>query len=985
MAKRKHVEKLGEVIGNNRPLTGVALLVLGLYLSASMLGYSAGQDILFKHYFEPLLPSTEVIGTNFCGKLGATLSLTAVLLAGAAAYMIPVYVMWYAACCFRRRAALITRTEFAAVVTGVLSLSVTAAVLQSFFGSSAPTQSATFPSSWGGKFGFAVYGLLKPYIDNFGCIAIFSALYFVSLGVVFVESPAAAIADVGVFLKFCLRALLALLKLIFVKLPKRIFSALISRKNADEDEPAVKEVATKDKKQPAPEPKSDSDKQAPAEEPENILEDQSVSEAELRDLANFARDLGSRRENADQNSSILDDVVEAEKYVAPEDEVAAVNFTGVKADFAKIDSEPSEDAPAANGEQPEQSAEEAKVLVSAKTVKITSAPDTDANDTPDISDAPRAEEEQPSAVAAVENAEEEQHGEMDETVKLGEATSEESITEAAVAAAPKDAKPAKAAPEKLEFKVINAAEEEDGGADELPDNRRAASPEYVFPSIDLLSAPEKRTDIPPENYAARMQEIIDILGNYGVSVIPDNAYSGPVITRYEVKPAKGVKISKIESLEKEITAGMKADKVRMIAPVPGHGTVGIEVPNLHRQNVSMSEVLRSRLWRETKYEIPIALGKDATGEPIVANLKKMTHALIAGSTNSGKSVCINTIIISMLYKMTPDDLRLIMIDPKMVELQGYNSVPHMLIPVVVDVKKAAAALKWLTNEMMRRYTIFNKTGVRNIDGFNAKILKDKAEMQRADEEFAQMSPEERQAALAAKEETAGAHEDIEIPTEKLPYIVCIIDELADLMSVVGKDVEIYIARITQLARAAGIHMIIATQRPDVKVITGKIKNNLPTRIAFKVTSQIDSRTILDRKGAETLIGQGDMLFLNNGAPDIVRAQGAYIPDSEIEAVVEALKVNGPPQYAEDVQAEIDADGEDEDSIADGDGGKYGDPMTVKAILAIKASGKASTSLLQRKLGIGYGRAARIMDELETRGIISPADATGKRELYLDNL
>ena len=977
MAKRKHVEKLGEVIGNNRPLTGVALLVLGLYLSASMLGYSAGQDILFKHYFEPLLPSTEVIGTNFCGKLGATLSLTAVLLAGAAAYMIPVYVMWYAACCFRRRAALITRAEFAAVVAGVLSLSVTAAVLQSFFGASAPTQSAAFPSSWGGKFGFAVYGLLKPYIDNFGCIAIFSALYFVSLGVVFVESPAAAIADVGVFLKFCLRALLALLKLIFVKLPKRIFSALISRKNADEDEPAVREVAAKDKKQPAPEPESA--KQAPAEEPENILEDQSVSEAELRDLANFARDLGSRRENTDQNSSILDDVVEAEKYVAPEDEVAAVNFTGVKADFAKIDSEPSEDAPAANDGQPEQTSEEAKVLVSAKTVKITSAPD--AGDTDDDA----SEEILPTAAAAVENAVEEQSEETHEDAMLGEPATEEPTAEAAVAAAPKDATPVKTAPEKLEFKVINASQEEDGDAEELPDNRRAASPEYVFPSIDLLSAPEKRTDIPPENYAARMQEIIDILGNYGVSVIPDNAYSGPVITRYEVKPAKGVKISKIESLEKEITAGMKADKVRMIAPVPGHGTVGIEVPNLHRQNVSMSEVLRSRLWRETKYEIPIALGKDATGEPIVANLKKMTHALIAGSTNSGKSVCINTIIISMLYKMTPDDLRLIMIDPKMVELQGYNSVPHMLIPVVVDVKKAAAALKWLTNEMMRRYTIFNKTGVRNIDGFNAKILKDKAEMRRADEEFAQMSPEERQAVLAAKEESADVHEDVEIPTEKLPYIVCIIDELADLMSVVGKDVEIYIARITQLARAAGIHMIIATQRPDVKVITGKIKNNLPTRIAFKVTSQIDSRTILDRKGAETLIGQGDMLFLNNGAPDIVRAQGAYIPDSEIEAVVEALKVNGPPQYAEDVQAEIDADGEDEDSIADGDGGKYGDPMTVKAILAIKASGKASTSLLQRKLGIGYGRAARIMDDLETRGIISPADATGKRELYLDNL
>ena len=336
----------------------------------------------------------------------------------------------------------------------------------------------------------------------------------------------------------------------------------------------------------------------------------------------------------------------------------------------------------------------------------------------------------------------------------------------------------------------------------------------------------------------------------------------------------------------------------------------------------------------------------------------------------------------MLYKMTPADLRLIMIDPKMVELQVYNTIPHMLIPVVSDVKKAAAALKWLVGEMMRRYQIFNKTGVRNIDGFNAKILKDKAEMQRAEEEFAQMSSEERQAALAAKSESLHSG-DVEIPDEKLPYIVCIIDELADLMSVVGKDVEQYIARITQLARAAGIHMIIATQRPDVKVVTGMIKNNLPTRIAFKVTSQIDSRTILDRKGAESLIGWGDMLFQNNGAPDVVRAQGAFLSDEEIEAVVEALKVNGEPQYAEEVQAQIDASDEDADEIGEGEGGKYGDPMTVKAINVIRSEQKASTSFLQRKLGIGYGRAAKIIDELEDRGIIGKSDATGKREIFTD--
>ncbi len=525
----------------------------------------------------------------------------------------------------------------------------------------------------------------------------------------------------------------------------------------------------------------------------------------------------------------------------------------------------------------------------------------------------------------------------------------------------------KLAEEKLDNSPINPKKKDD----------------YIFPPLSLLAEPQKEKDIPAEDYNSRITEIVNVIGSFGVKVLPDKAYPGPVITRYEVKPATGVKISRIASLEDDITAGIMAEKVRIIAPVPGRGTVGIEVPNVHRLNVTMREVLQSKQWRENKFEIPIALGKDATGVPIVANLKKMTHALIAGSTNSGKSVCINTIIVSMLYKMTPKDLRLIMIDPKMVELQGYNSVPHMLIPVVSDVKKAANALKWLTEEMMRRYKIFNKVGVRNIDGFNAKILQDKEQMSKAEEEFADMSPEERQAAIAADGETAKSDGSVEIPDEKLPYIVCIIDELADLMSVVGKEVEGYIARITQLARAAGIHMIIATQRPDVKVVTGLIKNNLPTRIAFKVTSQIDSRTILDRKGAESLIGWGDMLFLNNGTSDPARAQGAYLSDDEIESIVEALKVNGEPQYAEDVQAQIDASDDDEDGDEIDGGGRFKDSMTAKAIGVIRANGKASTSLLQRKLGVGYGRAAKIIDELEDLGMIGPDKGQGQRDIFLD--
>lgn len=996
MAKRKRVEKIGNVIGSTRPIWGIVLLVIGVYLAMSVLGYHSGQDVLFKAYFEPLLPTTEVTGVNICGKLGATVALSAILVVGTAAYMLPVYVIWYAINCFRRRASLISRTELTATIVGVLALSVTAAVLQSLFGASAPTQSAAFPSSWGGKFGFAVFDFLRPFLDSAGSLMIFGAIYFVSLAIVFVDTPVTAISDMGKFLVFAFTIAGRVLKFVFYSVPR----FMMGKRTSDQKEPKKDE---NQKPQPAVAEASAETPSAQDQSDAQITPDETARASELRDLADFARQLSSARNFDDESASVLVPVVEAQnqEYVDTRPEVAAVNFNGVQTRLGNsADSEL--DANRGNSLGGDSVSEEESAQAGAPESGYENAPaklaaDVVSSDGDGLQEgansaggeragAEQADDEDDSLDALGRSGEPDVSQKGDASRPCGEVNlpGEAVVVVGESSKAQREKTPA-GNPGKLEFEVTKIGGD-DADYSDIPDARQAqAKKEYIFPSIDLLSAPQRPVNVPREDYAARMQEIIDILNNYDVKVIPDHAYSGPVITRYEVKPARGVKISKIEGLEKEITAGMKADKVRMIAPVPGHGTVGIEVPNRYRQNVSMAEVLRSKLWRETKYEIPIALGKDATGEPIVANLKKMTHALIAGSTNSGKSVCINTIIISMLYKMTPDDLRLIMIDPKMVELQGYNSIPHMLIPVVVDVKKAAAALKWLTNEMMRRYKIFNHTGVRNIDGFNAKILRDKDEMMRAEEEFAQMTPEERQAAIAAKDES-GPASDIEIPTEKLPYIVCIIDELADLMSVVGKDVEIYIARITQLARAAGIHMIIATQRPDVKVITGKIKNNLPTRIAFKVTSQIDSRTILDRKGAETLIGQGDMLFLNNGAPDIIRAQGAYIPDDEIEAVVEALKVNGPPQYAEDVQAEIDADSAEEgDEISEGEGGKYSDPMTVKAINAIRVSGKASTSLLQRKLGIGYGRAAKIIDELEERGLIGPADATGKRELFLDNL
>ena len=903
MAKKKQVEKLGEVIGNSHPILGCVLIFIGIALGVSVLGYDVGQDLLLKHYFEPFLASTDTNGQHICGKLGATVSLFFMLVFGAATYMLPLYVLWFGIGCLRRKACVITKWEGVSVALGIISLAVLSSVFQASLGSSAPLQNAQFPCGWGGKIGFLIYeDCTKVLLDKVGNWLLFGSLYLFTLVVVFVESPTEAAKEIGnaivVLGKWLWRAI-SVVGITLVMLPKNIIVSIFSRKNKDFD---VSDIQVEEDEDTQAKGKTKKVQKVSAEDVSQENEDDldfdtpSSEKIDIKELSAFANKMGRTKNDDPALIDIVEMSVDSEEenllsndnLVEAEDEINVVDFSNVE---IKI---------------PEQK----PVLVS-----------------------------QPVEVSPA----------VVEDVKV--VTSDEAAEAAEI---PQEKKP--------------------------PKKRNTSK--YVFPALNLLAHAEKNEKAGAENYLARMTEIINVIGQFGVKVLPGEAFSGPVITRYEVKPAPGVKISRITNLEDDITAGIKAEKVRMIAPVPGRGTVGIEVPNINRQNVSMREVLESKQWRNNSFEIPIALGKDATGVPIVANLKKMTHALIAGSTNSGKSVCINTIIISMLYKMTPEDLRLIMIDPKMVELQGYNSVPHMLIPVVSDVKKAAAALKWLTGEMMRRYSIFQKMGVRNIDGFNAKILKDKEEMARAEAEFASMSPEERQASIQASSEI-DVDEEVDIPKEKMPYIVCIIDELADLMSVVGKEVEPYIARITQLARAAGIHMIIATQRPDVKVITGKIKNNLPTRIAFKVTSQIDSRTILDCKGAESLIGWGDMLFMNNGAPDVIRAQGAYLSDEEIESIVEALKVNGEPQYAEEVQAQIDASDDDGDEIAEGSGGKFNDSMVPKAIAIIRSDGKVSISYLQRRLGIGYPRAAKIVDELEEKGYIGPDNGTGKRDILID--
>ncbi|MDR2862604.1 MAG: DNA translocase FtsK [Puniceicoccales bacterium] len=534
------------------------------------------------------------------------------------------------------------------------------------------------------------------------------------------------------------------------------------------------------------------------------------------------------------------------------------------------------------------------------------------------------------------------------------------------------------------FKIISAETIERAMGSQEPKKRG----DYQFPPVALLKEAPPAENEPQENYFERAERLITTLAEFKIKAEMGEIQSGPVITRYEVIPAPGVRVEKIAGLANNLAMNLKAESVRVLAPVPGKGTVGIEVPNLKAKAVSLREIIESTAWEKNKHEIPIVLGKDVTGKPIIENLAKMPHCLIAGSTGSGKSVCINGIVASLVYHAGPEDLRFIMVDPKVVELQVYNKLPHMLIPVVTDPKKVPAALKYLIGEMERRYQIFAKSGVKNIAGFNAKLSKSRAEAELARQMDMELSPEER--AATAMVEVPRDDGVLEIPTTKLPYIICFIDELADLMMVAPADIETRIARLAQLARAAGIHLILATQRPSVNVITGIIKANLPTRIAFKVTSQVDSRTILDQKGAESLIGRGDMLFIPPGSSHLVRAQGAYVSEEEIEALVEHLALcNGEPEFDDEVQELIDRMTEEENadgdmSPTDGTDDPNEDPMLAKAWEIIRVEKKASTSFLQRKLSIGYGRAAKIIDALEKRAYIGPDQGPGKpRDILRD--
>jgi S-DNA-T family DNA segregation ATPase FtsK/SpoIIIE len=505
---------------------------------------------------------------------------------------------------------------------------------------------------------------------------------------------------------------------------------------------------------------------------------------------------------------------------------------------------------------------------------------------------------------------------------------------------------------------------------------------FQLPGLELLRLPpsvSSESDIDEKQLRAQADKLVSILADFNVFGEVKEIHPGPVITMYEFQPRSGTKLSKIEGLSSELAMALEVLRVRVVAPIPGKNAVGFELPNESRETVFLRELLTDESFSKPSIKLPMALGKDIGGATRLVDLTKMPHLLIAGTTGSGKSVALNAMLLSLLFRHTPADLRLLLIDPKMVELGVYEGIPHLLLPVVSDMSKACLALKWAVDEMERRYSLFAQMQMRNLEGYNAKVA-------RLKEQHAARSPQEKE---AAAQRTSFAIQDEQVvvvadaadnpePLEKLPLIVIVIDELADLMMVAAKDVETSIARLAQKARAAGIHLIVATQRPSVDVITGLIKANFPSRISFRVSSNHDSRTILGCNGAENLLGMGDMLVLPPGTSDLLRVHGAFVADEEIQDITTFLKGQGAPQYDEEIlrpredEGALDIDEQEKDEVYD------------QAVAIVAESGFCSISMLQRRLRIGYNRAARIVEIMEKDGIVGPANHQNKREVLISH-
>lgn len=578
--------------------------------------------------------------------------------------------------------------------------------------------------------------------------------------------------------------------------------------------------------------------------------------------------------------------------------------------------------------------------------------------------------------------------------------------------------PARPAPQIIDASA-SAQERKGKKKDKFQPLTPISAEDYELPSIDLLDEVDmsQRQAADPEELRGLQNTIIDTLAQFGISVAPGDITRGPTITRYEVYPAKGIRVDRIANLERDIARATRAERINILAPIPGKDTVGIEIANSKKQKVTLRELLESDEFHNTKAKIPIALGKDVYGHTVIADLAAMPHLLVAGTTGSGKSVCINAIIASILYRFTPADLRLIMIDPKVVEMQMYNQLPHLVVPVVTDPKKVLLALRWACEEMDKRYEVFAKVGVRNIGTFNARPLpKSQAEIDaeaaKKDQQelvlplrsstasklpteepevvvdpdaptinFDEMSDDELldvEAKPARPKVSVPRDEELIIP-DRMPYIVIIVDELADLMQTAPADVESAVARLTQKARAAGIHMIIATQTPRADVITGVIKANVPCRIAFQVSSPLDSRVILDENGAERLLGQGDMLYRPPGTAKMIRSQGVLVTDEEVHRLVTHAAEEQEPQFEGAIHERLSqATFGEEEEVSDED-----EELVEKCVEVMRQEKKASTSLFQRRLRLGYTRAARILDILEQRGYVGPGEGAKPREILRD--
>jgi S-DNA-T family DNA segregation ATPase FtsK/SpoIIIE len=545
-------------------------------------------------------------------------------------------------------------------------------------------------------------------------------------------------------------------------------------------------------------------------------------------------------------------------------------------------------------------------------------------------------------------------------------------------AAPKPAPPERATAKKSDAKTATA----------LVPSPAVTHPDYVLPSLQLLSAPAGRArdaGLSEDQLNRNLALIIETLKRFGVKAEGREITPGATITRYEVFPGEGVRVDKISSLSRDLSRVLCAERINILAPIPGKDTVGIEIANSNKVAVFLRELLESRDWNNTHAKIPIALGKDVYGKTLVADLAAMPHLLIGGTTGSGKSVCINCVLMSLLFRFTPDELRLILIDPKQVEMQVYNSIPHLVVPVVTDPKKVMLALRWVINEMEKRYRILAKVGVRNIAGFNSRVRAAPAPVAETPQlEFLHVNiDDETEEADEEADEPQGPpirvprEDDLIIP-DKLPYIVVIVDELADLMQTAPADVESAIARLTAKARAAGIHLIVATQTPRREVVTGVIKTNIPARIAFQVPSGLDSRVILDENGAENLLGKGDLLYRPPGVAGYTRGQGAFVSDQEVQDVVDFVGSQADAQFAPELDAKLSGKAPPEMDISEDD-----KKLIYECFDVIRQEKKASTSNLQRRLRLGYNRAAYVIDYLEKVGVLGPPDGAKPREILVD--